>query len=156
MFKVTLRLTELSTSFVSLQFAAQWSSIVSLAFCHWHWAFLLAFTLLKGRHNLMLKGCNFCFTTFKITRVCGFLWRRSHSNTAGLCEDFSLFFIWREKKMLIKNTCVPVSNNLFSCFCCLSRKPGGNLIRLTLAAKRKSQESRNRDPICNADFQHTI
>lgn len=58
--------------------------------------------------------------------------------------------------MLIKNTCVPVSDNLFFCFCCLSRKPGGNLIRLTLALKRKSRDTKNRDQICNADSQHVV
>lgn len=79
--------------------------------------YLLAFTLLIGRHDLMLRGCNFCFIpfAFKIGCVFGFLRKRSHSNTAGVCEDF-LSFSSGGRKNAYKNTCVPVSDNLFFVF----------------------------------------
>lgn len=64
--------------------------------------YLLAFTLLIP-------------FAFKIGCVFGFLRKRSHSNTAGVCEDFLSFSSGRRKNPY-KNTCVPVSDNLFFVF----------------------------------------
>lgn len=84
---------------------AGWGSVISqpLTLSLLAEMYLLAFTLLIGRHDLMLRGCNFCFIpfAFKIgTRLvsCG----KDHIQILLVCvKIFSLFHLEGEK-MLIK------------------------------------------------------